>query len=104
MAAPGRRWMRQIRGQTMSTPDRLDLLQVEQNAFDKSLEGMLADHPNEFVVFHGGEPVAYFKTYDEAYGFALDTYGLDAVFLVSQVIRRDTQPASLSWYSGVMFG
>lgn len=87
----------------MST-QRKDLLQVEQSAYDQQLESMLAEHAKEFVVFHGGQAAGYFKTYNEAYAYALDTYGLDAVFLISQVIRRDTQPASLSWYAGVMFG
>jgi hypothetical protein len=90
---------------TMSQPDSLlDPLQAEQHAFNEHLEGMLAEHPNEFVVFHDGKVAGFFKTYDEAYGFALDSYGLDAVFLISQVIRRDTQPASVSWQAGVMFG
>jgi hypothetical protein len=88
----------------MSTPERLNLLRVEQSAFDEQLEGMLAEHPNEFAVFHGGKAAGFFLTYDEAYAFALDTFGLDGAFLISQVIRRDTQPASLSWYAGVMFG
>jgi hypothetical protein len=92
--------MSSIQGST----ERKDLLQVEQSAFDQQLESMLTEHADQFVVFQGGRAAGFFPTYNEAYAYALDTYGLDAVFLISQVIRRDTQPASLSWYAGAMFG
>jgi hypothetical protein len=81
-----------------------NLIQSEQNAFDQQLPQMLEEHPGEFVVFHGGKPLGFFSAYDQAYSFALDELGLDEVFLVSQVISRDAQPASISWYAGVMFG
>jgi hypothetical protein len=88
---------------TQAQPDP-DPLQVEQNAFNEHLDEMLGTHRGEYVVFHGGKPVDFFKTYDEAYAFALDRFGLDEVFLVAQVTRRNTQPASVSWQAGVMFG
>ena len=82
----------------------MDELRIEQDAFISLLPKMLDEHPGQFTVFHAGEPAGFFRTYDEAYGFALKTFGLDTPFLVSQVIPPDTAPASLSWYAGVMFG
>jgi len=88
----------------MTAEQRQGLLAKEQAAFDQLLPAMLLEHPNEFVVFHGGRPEGYFPTYDAAYAFALDTFGLDAVVLVAEVRERSSAPASISWYAGAMFG
>ena len=86
-----------------TTPKR-SALEAEQVAFDRLLPRMLEEHRGQFVVFHGQEPRGFFATYDGAYVFALDNFGLDKVFLISEVIERDNTPASISWHSGVMFG
>lgn len=88
---------------TAKTPN-LPALEAEQAAFDRLLPDLLKEHGGEFVVVYGQEPRGFFKTYNEAYSFALDNYGLDSVFLISKVIGNDNRPASISWYSGVMFG
>jgi hypothetical protein len=84
--------------------DRLETLRAEQRAFDAVLEDMLERHAGEFAVFHDGEPAGFFSTYDDAYGFALDRFGLDTVFLVSEVKRRRPEVTSIAWDLGVMFG
>ncbi len=80
---------------------QLFALKVEQVAFDRLLPKMLAEHRGQFVVIYGQQPRGFFSTYDEAYAFALDSFGLDAVFLISEVIERDNAPASIFWHSVV---
>jgi len=86
------------------TAPSLSELKVEQAAFDRLLPKMLKEHRGQFVVVYGEESRGFFTTYDEAYAFALDNFGLDAVFLISEVMERNNTPASISWHSGVMFG
>jgi hypothetical protein len=83
---------------------RFDLLQAEQEAFDRHLEEMLHEHAGEFVLFRHGKPVKFFPDYQSAYKAGLAEFGLDQVFLVSEVKRRHAEPVSLSWTAGVMFG
>lgn len=87
-----------------ATNDKQAALELEQAAFDSQLPELLQEHSLEFVVFRDRKPVGFFKTYDEAYNHALDTFGLDTVFLIAQVVEQDRMPASISWYAGVMFG
>ena len=93
-----------IRPLEEAVTDRLETLRAEQRAFDAVLEDMLESHAGEFAVFHEGEPAGFFSTYDDAYGFALDRFGLDTVFLVSEVKRRRPEVTSIAWDLGVMFG
>ena len=88
----------------MATLARFDLLQAEQTAFDRSLEEMLKEHAGKFVLFKKGEPVGYFSDYQAAYKAGLEKFGLDQVFLVSEVKRRTAEPVSLSWVAGALFG
>lgn len=83
--------------------ERLDRVRAEQEAFDQRLDEMLKEHAGEFVVFQGGEPVAFFATYDDAYAEALNRFGVDGSFLVSEVKKHSTEPVSLSWDLGLMF-
>jgi hypothetical protein len=83
---------------------RFDLLQAEQEAFDRHLEEMLREHAGEFVIFRKGEPIGFFPDYQTAYKSGLEKFGLDQVFLVSEVKRRTPEPVSLSWVAGAMFG
>jgi hypothetical protein len=87
-----------------TTMGRFDLLQAEQEAFDRHLEEMLREHAGEFVLFRKGEPVEFFSDYQTAYKAALERFGLDQVFLISEVKRRAPEPVSLSWVAGAMFG
>ena len=77
-------------------------LEKEQTAFDAKLDEMMRDHEGDFVLFHDGDPVAYFGTYNEAYEAGLDRFGLDAVYIVSEVKRRDRHATSVTWAAGVM--
>jgi hypothetical protein len=88
----------------MTTLARFDVLQAEQNAFDEQLDEMLRDHAGEFVLFRDRKPVAFFTDYKSAFEAGLERYGLDQVFLVSEVKRRKEESVSISWDTGVMFG
>lgn len=79
-------------------------LEQEQAAFERALDELVEEHGGEFVVFKDCAPVAFFKDHRSAYEYGLDEYGLDEVFLVAEVLRRDPVPVSFSWQSGVMFG
>lgn len=78
-------------------------LQREQDAFDHQLDEMMAEHDGEFVVFKDGAPVAFFASYDEAYREALERFGPDETYLVSEVKRRSRAVTSYAWDAGVMF-
>jgi hypothetical protein len=88
----------------MATLGRFDTLQAEQEAFDRQVEEMLKEHAGQFVLFKKGGVVAYFPDYQAAYKAGLEKFGLDQVFLVSEVRRRAAEPVSLSWVAGAMFG
>lgn len=83
---------------TLPYPD----LEREQNAFESQLDAMLDEHEGEFVLFKDGHPMEFFPAYDAAYRAGLDRFGLEGVFLVSEVKRRERQATSISWQSGVM--
>jgi hypothetical protein len=85
-------------------PKFLEDLQQEQDAFDAALPKLLREHRGEFVVFKDRKPVGFYPSYDDAYAMALDRYGHEAVFLISEVVQRIPQPVSLSWNAGVLFG
>ena len=78
-------------------------LTQEQRAFDHMLDTMLKDHAGEFVVIHNGSVVDYYQTYSAAYEDALKRFGLDQIFLVSEVKKREPEPVSISWQAGAMF-
>jgi hypothetical protein len=77
-------------------------LEREQKAFDLQLRDMMRDHDGEFVLFRGEKPVAFFATYNEAYQAGLDQFGLDDVYIISEVKRRDHHATSVTWAAGVM--
>jgi len=79
-------------------------LEQNQQAFDSSFDELMRVHPGRHAVFHDGALAGVFDLYDDAYSFALNTYGVDGTFLISQIVRRDRQPPSISWYAGVLFG
>lgn len=82
---------------------RMEDIKREQAAFDAQLPTMVLDHENEFVLFAGGKPIAFFASYQEAYSAGLREFGLKSAFLVSEVKQRQRQSASLAWDAGVMF-
>lgn len=82
----------------------LKALQAEQTAFDAHLPEMLPEHRGEFAVFKDGQLVEYFPTHEAAYEAALARFGLDEVFLISEVIERPPHAVSLSWHAGMLFG
>jgi len=86
----------------MKSPTDYEQLEREQKAFDSQLAEMMRDHDGEFVLFHGEKPVAFFSTYNEAYQAGLDQFGLDEVYIVSEVKRRDHHPTSVTWAAGAM--
>jgi hypothetical protein len=77
-------------------------LEREQEAFDSQLDEMMREHEGEYVLFRGGKPVAFFTTYNEAYQAGLDKFGLDDVYIVSEVKRRDQHATSVTWAAGAM--
>ena len=85
-------------------PSRLSSLAREQDAYDAVLHSMLREHSGEFVVFYGLKPAGFFDSYDKAFANALDLFGLDEVFLISQITEPVHETSSLAWDLGVMFG
>jgi hypothetical protein len=89
----------------MSTSKAKELSRIEreQNAFDRQLNDLMREHEGEFVIFKDEAPVAFLPSYEEAYATALDRFGLDQTFFVSEVKRRPPQTTSFAWEAGVMF-
>jgi len=81
----------------------LKKIQREQEAFDRVLDSMMAEHAGEFVVVHDGAPLGYYPTYAAAYQDAVKRFGPEETFLVSEVKRRGSEIVSISWQSGLMF-
>jgi len=81
-----------------------DRLRREQAAFDRQLPELLLEHRGELVVFKDEVPQGFYKTYNDAYRAALDRFGLDDVFLISEVLERRPELVPISWTAGVMFG
>ena len=48
------------------------------------------------------KPVWFFTSYDEAYSWAIDHFGLSDIFLVSEVKKRSDESVSISWQAGVL--
>lgn len=74
----------------------------EQKAFDAALQGMLAEHAGQFVVFHDGKAFGFFPTFRDAYRKGLEKFGLNEVFLVSEVRATTPEPPSISFCTGAM--
>jgi hypothetical protein len=86
----------------MTSATQYSQLEREQKAFDSQLDDMMRDHDGEFVLFRGEKPVLFSSTYDEAYRAGLDQFGLDEVYIVSEVKRRDHHAASITWAAGAL--
>ena len=82
----------------------LTAIQGEQRAFERRLKNLLDGHRDEFVVFHGGKPAAFFPGAGAAYSWALERFGPDEIFLVAQVTEPTEGSVSVSWDAGVLFG
>jgi hypothetical protein len=86
----------------MTITNRYSHLEREQKAFDEQLDDMMREHEGEFVLFRDQRPVGFFASYNEAYQAGLDQFGLDDVYIVSEVKRRDSYATSITWAAGVM--
>ena len=77
-------------------------VQREQDAFDAQIDQLLREHEGAFVIFKNGVPVAFFDDYQTAYSAALDRFGVNDTFLVSEVKRRRPQTTSITWQVGAL--
>lgn len=77
-------------------------IEAEQSAFDQHLQEMLADHAGKFVVFKDRKARGFHATYHEAYSAALDEFGMNVAFLVSEVKEHGEEAVSISWSAGVL--
>ncbi len=87
----------------LSQEARAQAVEEEQKAFDALLPGLLREHRGEFVVLHAGRAVAFHPTHDDAYADALERFGLDEAFLISEVAEQPHGSLSISWEAGVLF-
>lgn len=88
----------------MTTKNRYSLLEAEQLAFDSMLNKLMVDHLGQFVVVKGGKPIGFYPTFADAHRAALERFGMEEDFLVSEVKKRGPETPSISWTTGVMFG
>ncbi|GAB5547848.1 MAG: hypothetical protein SangKO_076080 [Sandaracinaceae bacterium] len=80
-------------------------IRQERKSFEKLLPRLIAEgHVDQWVIVHGGEPIAFAETSNDAYNLAVRELGADEVYLVSQVTEESPASISLSWEAGVMFG
>ena len=88
----------------LSQEARARAVEDEQKAFDALLPKLLNEHQGEFVVLNCGRLVAFYPTHDAAYTDALERFGLDEAFLISEVAEQPDTSLSISWEAGVLFG
>ena len=77
-------------------------IEIEQEAFDAALGQLLETHAGEFVVFKDEKPSGFYGSFKEAYAEALQQYGLNGAFLVSEIQPTTPGNSSLSWDLGVL--
>ena len=88
----------------MAVKTRYGPLEAEQAAFDSMLDELMVEHAGQFVIFKNGKPVAFYPTFADAHKAALEKFGLEGSFLISEVKKRGPENPSISWATGVMFG
>jgi len=79
-------------------------IEAEQAAFDSQLDELMKEHAGQFALFHAGKPAGFFQTFEQAYRGGLERFGVDGVFLVSEVRKRGPEVSSISWLTGAMSG
>jgi len=67
------------------------------------LPELLPSHRGEFALWKDDRVLGFYATYEDAYAAGLDTVGLDAPFLVGEIVEREPQRVSVAWQTGVMF-
>lgn len=86
-----------------NAPDNAALLR-EQEAFEAQLAGLLEEHAGQYVVFRDLKPAGFFSTYEAAYSFAVQRFGTEGGFLVSEVKKREPESLSISYLTGALLG
>jgi hypothetical protein len=66
----------------------MPLLQRELERFNRELPQLLRTRSGQFVLIHADDPVAFYKTEDEAYEAGCTKYGLEP-FLVMLVDEHE---------------
>ena len=79
-----------------------DTIEVEQAAFDSQLDELMKEHAGQFALFHRGKAVGFFQTFEQAYRGGLERFGVNEIFLVSEVRKRGPEVSSISWLTGAM--
>jgi hypothetical protein len=49
----------------------------------------LAGHPGKYVVIRGTQTVGFYSTFEEAYRTGSGAFGIDADFLVKQIVEHE---------------
>lgn len=88
----------------MPTPPKNAALLREQEAFESQLADLLNEHFGQFVVFKGLKPAGFFPTYESAYTFAVQRFGTEGGYLVTEVKRRGPESLSISYLTGALHG
>jgi len=88
----------------MNAKTRYGSLEAEQLAFDSKLDELMVEHAGQFVIFKDGKAAGFYPTFADAHKAALEQFGLEGNFLVSEVKKRGPETPSISWTTGVMFG
>jgi hypothetical protein len=78
-----------------------DQVRAEMHRFRDALPRLLEEHRGKWVVFLDGVVRGVYADEDQAYAAGLETFGLDRVFVVAEVIE-DTGPHPVT--EGIFFG
>lgn len=79
-------------------------IEQEQEAFDRQLDGLKAEHAGRAVLMKGGEVLGIFEDLQAAYAEGVARFGPHSVFLTARIESREPRPVSVAWELGVMFG
>ena len=87
----------------MMSAEKNSAIQSEQAAFEQLLPALLKEHTGQYVVVKNAQAVGFHVSFDDAYTAALNTYGVDTIFLIAKIEPARKAATSLAWDCGVMF-
>jgi hypothetical protein len=79
-----------------------EVVEKEQCAFDGMIDDLLEDHAGQIALVKDHRPVGFFPARGAAYAAAIERFGADSAFLISEVSKPDIEPTSISWCWGAI--
>lgn len=79
-----------------------EVVESEQRAFDGMIDDLLEHHAGQIAVVKDHRLVGFFPARGAAYAAAIERFGSDSAFLISEVSTPEIEPTSISWSWGAI--